>query len=154
MISVNGDTLLSTQAVSYQWYEVTTGPIPAGIFQYYVATLGGNYFVCITDAFGCSACSDTVHVYQEIVHEFDLNASFSLFPNPASDKVFIRSAEKIGHCFLRIQDATGRIVLDESITFNNSSAEISIKDLAKGSYLIQLLDDKKKILFTAPLVKQ
>lgn len=154
LISVSGDTLLSTPALTYQWYEVTTGPIPAGIFQYYVAALGGNYFVCITDAFGCSACSDTVHVDQASVHEFDLNASFSLFPNPASDKVFIRSSEKTGDYFLRILDATGRILRDESITFNNSGAEISIRDLAGASYLIQLLDDKNKILFTAPLVKQ
>ncbi len=154
VISVSGDTLYSTAGLTYQWYEVTTGPIAVGIFQYYVATLGGNYFVCITDVSGCSACSDTVHVDQEGVHEFDLNDSFSLYPNPATDKVYVHSLNGHAVSLVRILDETGRVVKNSSIVFSNSRATVSLSDFAKGYYTLQLLDEKKKIIFTAPVVKQ
>ncbi|CAN5586978.1 hypothetical protein BH11BAC1_BH11BAC1_12730 [soil metagenome] len=154
VITANGDTLLSTPALTYQWYEVTTGAIGAGIFQFYVAATGGNYYVCITDAFGCSACSDTVHVDQEGVHEIGLSNAFSVYPNPAKDNIVISNSVKISQSTMRFEDATGRLVKEASISFHNGNATISIEDLAKGSYTLQLVDDKKKIIFSTPVIKQ
>ncbi|MEO8088468.1 MAG: T9SS type A sorting domain-containing protein, partial [Bacteroidota bacterium] len=154
VITANGDTLLSTPALTYQWYEVTTGAIGAGIFQFYVATTSGNYYVCITDAFGCSACSDTVHVDQEGVHENDLNNSFSVYPNPAKDNIVISNSGSISPSTMRIEDATGRLVKEASLVLHNGNATVSIGDLAKGSYMLQILDDKKKIIFSTPVIKQ
>jgi PKD repeat protein len=153
VITVNGDTLLSTPAIIYQWYEVTMGALP-GISQYYIPAVGGNYYVCTTDAFGCQACSDTVHVEQVGVREFDVNQSFSVYPNPAYDQVAVRTSGALRECTMRLQDATGRIVMEERLIFVQSKAAISIDGIAKGSYVFQLLDDKMKIIFTAPLVRQ
>ena len=151
-ISVSGDTLLSSPALTYQWYDVTTGAIAAGIFQYYVATLGGNYYVCITDAFGCSACSDTVHIDQEGINDPGFSDAFSVYPNPAHDKITLSNSGNTTQQFsLSMQDITGRVVKEELISFINNKATISLNDLAKGSYLLQLLDDKKKLIFTAPV---
>jgi PKD repeat protein len=154
VITTNGDTLLSTPALTYQWYEVTAGAIGAGIFQYYVATLGGNYFVCITDAFGCSACSDTVHVDQEGIHEFDVNHSFSVYPNPALDKIIVSNTGDVSECMMQILDAGGRLVREELIKFVQHSSTVSVDELARGTYQLQLLDEKKRVVFSTAAVKQ
>jgi|GEM_PF-1171804 len=154
VVSLSGDTLLSTPALTYQWYEVTTGAIPAGIFQFYVATAAGNYYVCITDAFGCSACSDTVHVDQEGISENGFGSSFSIFPNPAFDKLAITCNNGVQQVILHIADAAGRVLREQKVSFMNNKAIISLEEFAKGSYMLQLLDGKKKLIYATLVVKQ
>jgi len=95
-ITMNGDTLLSTPALTYQWYQVGMGPIPSGIFQFLVATPFESYYVCITDPMGCSACSDTINYIPESVHEFDLSQAFNVYPNPVQGRVVISNIRKVG----------------------------------------------------------
>ena len=154
VISISGDTLLSTPALTYQWYEITIGAIPAGIFQFYVTTTAGYYYVCITDAFGCSACSDTVPFGFEGVKELTGNSVFHLYPNPVRDQLVLENSGSVKEVVVIIQDIAGRKVMENQVSFLNGIARISFGDLAKGSYLLQLADEKRQTLFTAPLVKQ
>ncbi len=153
-ITVGGDTLLSSPALTYQWYQVGVGAIPAGIFQYYIATAGVAYYVCITDAAGCESCSDTVFYNPEGMHEFDLSQAFHVYPNPASDKAVISSTNKgMTRSTVHLSDASGRLVKNETVYFVQDKAEISLDKIAKGSYLLQLLDDKQQVIFSTQLVK-
>lgn len=154
VISVHGDTLLSTPALTYQWYNLATGAIAAGIFQNYVISSGGSYYVCITDAFGCSACSDTIFIDLESIHDLGAAGLFSIYPNPAHDKFVIRTKNNAtGVQAIELQDVTGRVVKSEMINFTNGIATVTWGDLAKGTYMLMLLDEKKTV-FTTPLVIQ
>jgi len=152
-ITQNGDTLLSSSAASYQWYLVGTGAIPGGTDQFYIAQPVQSYYVCITDPAGCTACSDTVLYIPDGVHEFDLSHTFQIYPNPAHDKVVISNSSGISKSTLHISDASGRLVRNESVYFTQGKAEISLDEIAKGSYLLQLLDDKQKVIFSKQLLK-
>jgi len=152
-ITMNGDTLLSTPALTYQWYQVGMGPIPSGIFQFLVATPFESYYVCITDPMGCSACSDTINYIPESVHEFDLSQAFNVYPNPVQGRVVISNTSGINKSTLQILDASGRLVKNELIYFSQEKAEVSLEEIAKGSYQLQLLDDKQQVIFSTQLVK-
>jgi PKD repeat protein len=152
-ISMSGDTLLSSPAMTYQWYQVGVGPLPAGIFQYIVATAGQAYYVCITDAAGCSACSDTFLYNPEGVHDVDLSQSFQVYPNPVFSELSISNTSGISKSTVQILDATGRLVKDQTVKFVNGKAEVSVGEIAKGTYMLQLLDDRQQVIFSTPLVK-
>jgi PKD repeat protein len=152
-ITVNGDTLLSSPALTYQWYQLGVGAIPAGIFQFLIASWGESYYVCITDAAGCSSCSDTILYAPEGVHEFNLSEAFNVYPNPVHGKVVISNTAGLTKSTLQIIDVSGRMIKNESIYFIQDKAEMSVEEIAKGSYVLQLLDDKQQIIFSTQLVK-
>ena len=153
VISVSGDTLQSTSASTYQWYSVATGAIPSAIFQFYVASTGGDYYVCTTDAAGCPACSDTVHIKQVSVHEFDLHKTFKVHPNPVHDRITIGAAAAVEGCTMKILDKTGRMVMQQEVTFIANEATISIESLSGGSYFLQMMDAAGKIIFSTGILK-
>jgi PKD repeat protein len=153
VISMNSDTMISSSAITYQWYQVGVGALPSGMFQYYIASPFQSYYVCITDLSGCSSCSDTITYMPEGVHELSLSDAFQVFPNPAHGKITINNSSKIEKSMLQLLDASGRLVKKESVFFVHDKAEISIEDLAKGNYMLQLLDNKQQVIFSTQLMK-
>jgi PKD repeat protein len=151
-VTLNGDTLLSSSSTTYQWYQLGVGAISGATDQFYVGTNAQSYYVCITDGAGCTACSDTIEIINS-VHEFDLSNFFQVYPNPAHDKVVISNTSGISKGTLQILDATGRLVKNESVYFIQEKAEISLEEIAKGSYILQLLDEKQQVIFSTQLVK-
>ena len=134
-ITLNGDTLLSSTALTYQWYEVTTGAIPAAIFQYYIPALEGDYYVCTSDAFGCSACSDTVHVYQESVQQLDRNIPVRVFPNPATDKLVVQGTGAAIHAISLYNIIGERVLYLTTETMNGGNElTIDVTGISKGVY--------------------
>jgi hypothetical protein len=59
VITVDGNTLTSTPAATYQWY-FEGEPIAGAAAQQYIASKPGRYSVAITDGNGCAALSDPV----------------------------------------------------------------------------------------------
>jgi len=45
------------------------------------------------------------------------------------------------------------LVKNELIYFSQEKAEVSLEEIAKGSYQLQLLDDKQQVIFSTQLVK-
>lgn len=134
-ITIAGDTLISSAALTYQWYEVTSGAIAAGIFQDYIVTLPGDYYVCIQDAFGCQACSDTVHIELNKVNEIN-TIPFTIFPNPARDVIVIQSADaEISELFL--YDIWGRRIPVGEIQNQSDAISVDISRLSSGIYCVE-----------------
>lgn len=57
VLSVSGNSITSTLAQSYQWYETVSGILTGAVQQTFTATQPGNYYVITTDANGCTAQS-------------------------------------------------------------------------------------------------
>ena len=70
---------------------------------------------------------------------------FSVFPNPAADRVDIRwSQSKTGAMQLDILDATGRLVLSKalgSLPLGKQQVTLSVSDLSPGAYEVRLMTE-------------
>lgn len=60
------------------------------------------------------------------------NNSLSVFPNPAKDKLIVRSQEIVNH--LQIMDLTGRILMDNKL--NDKEFTIDISNFENGQYIL------------------
>ena len=78
---------------------------------------------------------------------------FSIFPNPAGNKIFVKQAEEGRSVYYaRIIDALGRtcFMLPRPVLGNG----FDISSLANGYYILQLTDDATKTNISRPFVKQ
>ena len=61
---------------------------------------------------------------------------FSVYPNPASDRVYIELNRDPGFAKLRVMDMLGRSVVQK--TMNNRKESVDLSGLSAGQYLIVL----------------
>lgn len=71
-----------------------------------------------------------------------INADFILFPNPANDKVFIRSRVANGNITVVVSDVLGRVFITKGISLNSTLSTIDL-DLPNGVYFITLYGENK-----------
>ena len=150
VVTLSGDTLISTPALTYQWYELSGGAIGAGIFQNYIVTQTGDYFVCVQDAFGCSACSDTIYVDPSSVHEIR-QAPFSIYPVPANEMLIIKT-NKSHVRQVSILDVMGKQLFKTETDPAISTKNIDVHQLASGIYWIELASETE--VYRMKFVKQ
>ncbi len=111
--------------------------VSAGIFSPGVAGLGTHTITYdYTDLAGCSD-SDTSTITVTVclgVNEMFSDLSFSVFPNPFQDHVFIVS-NNTKNFELQITNVLGETVFSQKI--NKGKTEINLADLTSGIYFIQ-----------------
>lgn len=74
------------------------------------------------------------------------NPDITLFPVPASDRVFIRSKVGLGKVNCWISDLTGKVLKTQSVElYQNSDASVDISQLPNGLYLVNLRNSVKMI---------
>ncbi|RYY62442.1 MAG: T9SS type A sorting domain-containing protein [Chitinophagaceae bacterium] len=95
------------------------------------ATSLNYYRVKQTDVDGRFTYSKTVTL------EAWADESVILYPNPAHDLLYVRNANR--YQLLRITDLRGRVLLQQSTAL---SAEVDIRKLVPGVYIVQLTGDK------------
>jgi hypothetical protein len=83
----------------------------------------------------------------------DFSDAFSVFPNPAHDKVFI-DFEKINVPIAAIQafDFSGRLVFNQQIN-HEKTVKMAVNNWQNGAYLICLLDKENRILGKKMFIK-
>ena len=64
-----------------------------------------------------------------------MDKSFTLFPNPASDYITIKTDDNYRFNFVTIYDTAGKIVLKSSAILNT---QLNISTLAKGIYFVEV----------------
>jgi uncharacterized repeat protein (TIGR03803 family) len=77
------------------------------------------------------------------IDETDLNRNaFSIFPNPAKDKITIRLNAEIKNGIVTVSTLQGAIISEENI-FNGYSKEIQLQNIAAGIYFVKVADGEK-----------
>lgn len=102
--------------------------------------------------------TDTAYLYSNIAAIKGYDAvSFSIYPNPASGKVWIQVLPKqSGNAAINIYDATGKLVRQQSAAFTEKMTavqSIDVSKLAAGVYQVKILMPDKTFL-TGKLMKQ
>lgn len=140
-IQFTNTSMPSTAGYNFTWSygDSQTG---SSVSPSHTYTAGGNYTVCVTmfDSTCQSTFCDSIYVnplngVQELV-----NATWSLYPNPASDQLSIQTSAILNGMNYRILDIAGREITEGTFT----EARISISELSSGVYLLQIRDDAGK----------
>jgi SprB repeat len=134
-ISVNGDTLTSYTAVTYQWY-LNGQPIPGATTATIVAHTSGNYTVEITDNNGCHYTSSVTTIKVTGLDNVSAGSSIKVYPNPlAAGNWHVDVSEALIGATCQVFDADGRLVYKDEL--KSTQSEISL-NVAQGVYLMQI----------------
>lgn len=135
-ISVNGDTLSSYDAVTYQWY-LNGSPINGANSNIHVAAQSGSYAVLVTDTNGCEATSTTISVVTGI-NDLQDESGIHIYPNPNTDAKWQLAvgSEWVGS-MAEVLDATGRVIFKSEIR-NQKSKIKPVTDVPSGVYWLRL----------------
>jgi hypothetical protein len=134
-ITQNGDTLFSSETSGNQWYN-SQGPINGATDDYYVVTVEDDYYVVVTDANGCTASSDTLHVIPTVVALNNLTSNITLSPNPAHSYAIVNLG-KIDNAIIELLTADGKLVSTNKV--NSNVYQLSLKGLPSGIYTVKIL---------------
>ncbi len=142
-IAVSGDTLdAGAGYTAYQWY-LNGSPLAGATTEFYTPAPDGSqdgaYTVSVTSAGGCSGTSDAYTFTSTAlgVENVSQNVSgFSVFPNPTTGIVRIRSAAP---CLVTVQDAQGRVIREAT-----GAGEIDLTGQAAGLYFLTVQTDNAK----------
>ncbi|SFD08613.1 T9SS type A sorting domain-containing protein, partial [Algibacter pectinivorans] len=132
-ITQNANILTADQeGASYQWYSCPNTLLTGETNQSYTATSNGDYKVVISNG-SCSAESLCVSVTSLSIDSFTNNFKFSMYPNPSSNNVTIKTTT--GGDF-NITNQLGQIV--KSFKANvGVETNVYVGDLSEGMYFVR-----------------
>lgn len=149
-IDLGTDTIFVTDSLilnagnpgaTYMW---STGDTTISI----TIVASGQYYVTITDPFGCTA-SDTIYV--EIIngiHENDADLSMNVYPNPSSDNTFTLAfmLKEKTDTEIRIINVLGKVIYSEKLKDFSGPYQkvITLNDAASGIYFIDVLNGTQR----------
>ena len=85
----NNNTLVSSAATGNQWYN-SEGAIPGAVQQSYMPTATDDYYVIVTNGFGCeSEPSNSIHFIYTGVIELSSDQKVNVYPNPFADQLTV-----------------------------------------------------------------
>lgn len=140
-ITQNGDTLHSSVSTGNQWYN-TLGPIAGATDSIYVVESEDDYYVVVTDANGCSAMSNTIHVLPTIVAQDQFASMITVSPNPAHNYTVLNMGT-LNKAQIEIVAVDGKVVYNTFVKKNIET--ISLNGLATGLYTVKIIADGKTI---------
>ena len=136
VVSVNGDTLVSTPAVNYQWY-FNSVIISGATDQDYVASQSGFYYVQITDSAGCTSISLTSYV--DLTGLENVNAPLmDLNIDGAGNANLIIYGMEGATAKIVFYDLYGRSLMSKELQVNSSifDSTFHFNDVPAGVYLV------------------
>ncbi len=132
-ITQNGFDLSTQVFAAYQW-QLNGNDITGAQAQSHTAVASGNYTVEVTDANGCVNTSGAVNVTGVGINDaFDVESS--VYPNPATDILFIECTENIES--VCVTDLLGRNMIVQT-QINNQKFTIDVSVLSEAAYLIHM----------------
>ena len=105
----------------------------------------GIYSVTVTDENGCTG-SDEVRVPKTANISYLDGVKYTLYPNPAQTKFYVKTEGNISNSNLELYDATGRMVLSQAVESLIPSMDVS--ELESGIYKLILTSDETSLPFT------
>ena len=140
--------VLSTQTYfsTYQWYEDMVAI--SGATTYWITPVtDGSYKVAVTDTNGCQSFSDDYVLSGplSVANVSNINDGIEVYPNPAHNVVFVRSANKLRGT---LSSWDGRLIYDVP-----DIRSIDLNALADGGYMLLLYDGQGAMVRAVKLIK-
>ncbi len=88
----------------------------------------------------------------EVLKQNKIEVPFSVYPNPAQDKIFIKfESDAVDVYYITVYNAGGKAVL--MLPAPDIQKGISVSELSKGTYYLQLMDVKTKSMSVQKFIK-
>ena len=127
------DTLRASSAINYQWF-LNENEIYTTKNQIYVVEQSGSYYVKVSNGYGCvSDPSDKLFVAKMFVNGISNN--INVYPNPVIDWLWVTGLPIDHSVTLQLFNLMGQNLKKSSSV--NGEANIDLRDLQKGTYLIE-----------------
>ena len=143
IVVTGNDTLSYPTSLNLQWYS-NTGGLTGETGSIFLAQNNGDYYVIVSDSFGCAAISDTVTITTIGIEEEESGA-FTVYPNPTKGDLIVQINKKNFES-LRIINLLGEVLIDETIDFQENKIVLNLSSFADGVYYIQLSSSEEKYL--------
>ncbi|GAB5466360.1 MAG: hypothetical protein Kapaf2KO_17960 [Candidatus Kapaibacteriales bacterium] len=121
----------------YQWYEEGRA-IPGANEEIYEPPNCGIFSVGVRIGEGCESVSDEINTCGSVEFIPEKN----IYPNPANDKLFIRSYRNPTEIKVLSIDGTS---LPVDYTFSNNDISVDVSKLATGSYILLIYDSNSQV---------
>ena len=130
---------------SYSWRESSTPNVSIQGGTSFLVTEGGNYYVIITDANGCTQTSNSVLFNETSIGEAAIS-EIKIYPNPFRDEATIDLGKSVSDVVVRVMDIYGKVI--EIIeTKNRDKVLIKSRNKAKGTYFVEIEIDEDQIFY-------
>ncbi len=148
LIRVNG-RILSTSPANYAYYQwfLNGEAIPGANSATYTVLENGFYSVEVKSSEGCYIISEEYQVSNLLNIRQVTAANINLYPNPASNELFIESDALIA---VQLVDLNGRIVLMSQ----GENQQLVLSNLATGVYLVRFFDLNGNNIGSTKIVKE
>ncbi|MEX1188649.1 MAG: S8 family serine peptidase, partial [Bacteroidia bacterium] len=137
-IEVTGGILISSEALTYQWY-LNNESIAGANSQNFEPAENGSYKVEITDANGCSRFSNSITFENEVSIAEIGKSGIKLYPNPAKNFVTVEGMSSFEYSIFQ---SNGQLVS----TGFSENGNVKLGGLALGLYFIRITNDKYSIV--------
>lgn len=133
IISTQGNLLLSTFSVSYQWY-LDGEPITGATTQTIEAMEEGEYQVRIANEYGCERFSEPFNFALVSAENLKSDGWLRIFPNPTDGLITIQTHE--GHLItvVNIYNSVGRLVYHQP----DHHSVVDASHLPTGVYVLEV----------------
>ncbi len=140
-LTTSGDTIISTPAYSYQWYNGGVA-IPGETNQYFLPTQDGDYYVMVIDSLGCTAVTKSVTI-TEVASVITNDLQIKVYPNPVSGiaTIYFNSVDA-RDVQISLIDVSGRLVYkmyEGKIDIGENSISFDLSGVGKGFYFVEMV---------------
>ena len=95
-------------------------------------------------------CDSTVYLHLDVtssLYSTVQTVSVKVYPNPASENVFINTENLHGNAKITVTDMSGKIIISKEVTPQENIIKLNVRELEAGPYLVSVIseDFKKSI---------
>ena len=73
---------------------------------------------------------------------FEENLSFTVYPNPADDVIYIQNVNNATVNFIHLIDSSGKIIK----TYKDNTEQLDVSSVSSGNYLLFIQTPKQKVV--------
>lgn len=138
-ITFSNDTLYSSPAYAYQWYNIPL-PIPGAVLPYYYVTAQGSYYVLVFDSNGCFSASPTFN-YTNFSESENTHGYVSPIPVVDNLTIYLGAIGNAANLVtVTIYDITGKKMTNHAFdNLTNATVTIPFENYAAGIYSIRVV---------------
>ena len=133
------DSLISSSATGNQWYNLS-GMINGANNFYFIPQANGDYYVVVTNSYGCEAQSASFNVNDVAIKDLILDKAIRMYPNPANDQITIEY-EGSETLTLEIRNVLGQVVQNPEV---NGTERVALNSFSNGVYYFVLYPSNDK----------
>lgn len=136
-LAQSGSFLIANPPAQYEWHLNDT-LISGADGDSIALTSNGTYTVRVVDANGCDAWSEEVTVVDVGLHEAIGKSAISVFPNPASRRLWIAWPVESSTMWYQLYSSNGALARQGNATGKHGRTSVSLDGLTAGIYLLQV----------------